>query len=154
MFLQGVKVFTKNYLRFLAKTYFMNQHFLAPCNPHAWTSDMNGPMEHTPSRSRQPDGMSSLTPLSPFEFVATNQSDKCIFTPRATLLRLCIRFHMTGISGILDISSQFVWGFRHYCIRYNMCAFQFHAKIGLVAQRITRLTTNQEIAGSNPAEVE
>ena len=27
-------------------------------------------------------------------------------------------------------------------------------KLGLVAQRITRLTTDQKIAGSNPAEIE
>lgn len=33
-------------------------------------------------------------------------------------------------------------------------AVQRRVKVGLVAQRITRLTTDQKIAGSNPAEIE
>ena len=33
-------------------------------------------------------------------------------------------------------------------------AGQWAASDGLVAQRITRLTTDQKIAGSNPAEIE
>ncbi len=33
-------------------------------------------------------------------------------------------------------------------------AHHHSSQLGLVAQRITRLTTDQKIAGSNPAEIE
>ena len=61
------------------------------------------------------------------------------------------------LQAVLKLSGQLrrlLVGLYVYAIQTGTGLVSRPVTIGLVAQRITRLTTDQKIAGSNPAEIE
>ena len=122
--------------------------------------------------------MASLTPLSlrPLNFVAEQRTNQTNASSRLVQFYYDCVSNLAGISGILQMPSpiicKVIWRFwprplRILTVSLSPSLFLYSSTTiikweltilisisGRVAQRITRLTTNQKIAGSNPAVVE